>query len=344
MLTDAYVFNRSIKQSDQIKIEQKRLEEKNNDLNDFDALYDGSLNTSLSHQIDKSDRTQTIFGTRADTTSFESTYNQNFAAGFSAEAGFRHIRQKTNNTFIDLNPAYNSAWFGSISVPILYSVQRSNQALRESFQHSIQSTNAAFLYTKQQIGFGALQTYILWIQAHKEIVLAQETLDRAQQYLSTTTQLYESGLVEQSSYFAAKANVSARHADVIATQNNYNTLHTDLTHLLRLPIDATCTYADDFQQLAEKPFKIYEQNISQRHDVKALDHQITSIQIALHSYEKEKRPSLDAFTSLALNDVNEQFAGSIGGSVSSFQPNWTIGGRLSVPFKKHPAQYKTQTR
>lgn len=331
-LNEKFVFDQAIVQSDDAKLEEINLKELNNDINDYNVLYDGNFETKASHQIDKSARTNSFFGTRNDVTEFQTKYNQNLEY-FSFEAGFRHRREKTDSAFFPINPSHNSTWFGTISVPLIYSVQRTNRTLRDSFQGGIDSADYNYKFAKQQIGYSALQTYRMWIQAQKEIELANETLERAKQYLTTTKKLYNAGLVEKSSYFAAQSNVSSRSEDILATKDYFSTLDLDLKHILRIDQNQSCSYAESSSENNSKALDDYTNTIEQRYDIIAFDKRIDSIEVGIKSYRRGLLPKLEAFTTLEVNEVDNDFGAALGGSASQYNPNWTVGGLLNIPLK-----------
>lgn len=338
MLDDDFVYQRAVEQSDDLKLAMLREEELRNDLGDFNAIYDASLNTQLSHQIDKSERVIDVFGTRNDITNFQSSINKTLDIGVNLEAGFRHRREKTDGPFVTINPAYNSVWFGSISVPLLNSVQRNNEILRSSFESNISGVSLNNEFVTQQIGYNALQTYSLWYQAKAEIELSQQALKRAEEYYQTSQNLYRDRLIEKSSLFAAKTNVSVRKQDVIATKNNFSRLDQELKYLLRIEHDQTCN-TEDFSIPDHEQEQAYLAMIQERPDIQAFDKQIESLQIATDSFENNLKPTADVFTSLEINDVDGNFENSFGNSFTGFDnPNWTIGGQITVPFGRSAAK------
>lgn len=323
----------AIEQSEEIELAKYREQDLNAGLGEFEALYDTRLDASVSHQIDKSERILSIFGTRTDTTAFQTQLSKQLDMGLQLQGGFRHQREKTDSPFITINPAFNSIWFARASMPFLNTAHQNNSILRKSFQYQIEGASLENEYLKQRVGFEALQTYALWVQAHDENNLALEALNRAKAYHQTTQKLSKMGLVEESSFHASNSNMSMRQADVLYTTETLKVLDQQLKHQLKKSMDESCSFAKN-PPPALLEITTYLSHIPKRKDLKAIEKQIQSIETTMASYEKGLLPSLEAFTSIELNKIDGNLGDSLEGSVSHVNPNFTVGGQLSVPFGK----------
>ncbi|MCB0271791.1 MAG: TolC family protein [Bdellovibrionales bacterium] len=338
---EVFVYQSAIEKSDELKIAKLQQKEFETNKGQLDAMYDGQLDARISHQIDKSDRVISVFGTRTDTTQFQTQYSKYFDLGLSLQTGFRQTREKTNGPFATINPAFNSIWFGQLNIPLLQSLERNNDILRNSYTVAIDGVSLETHYAQMQIGFQALQTYMLWLQAKKEIELAEQALDRAQKYDQTTQRLYKNGLVEKSSYFAAQSNVSMRKEDVLATRNRFETIDRDLKHLLKVDFQTECSN-EDIHQASNFTKDQYLEYANRRLDIQALDKKIESAEIELSAYRKELLPNLEAFTRLEVNNVDGSLGDAFGSSLSTDHTNWSVGGQFSMPFGKSLAKTKVE--
>jgi|GEM_PF-7038724 len=327
-LDEGLVFKQAIQHDLALEIEKTQVKELENDIHDYDQLYDRNIQTVISQQLDRSAQSIPIFGSKNDTTEFESKYVQTFENGLSLEAGYRHSRQKNNSTFATINPAHNAVWFGTLRAPLIYTPIQINDRLRNSFQGGIDSAKASLEFSKSRIGYQALQVYVQWIQAQEEIELAKETLKRSEQYLGTTRKLYRSGLVEKSSLYAAQSNVSMRKQDVLSTEAQLDGLNIELQQMISVE-QSHCTF-DMPSEIPLNSLKHYYEKTPSRSDIVALDKRIDSIKASIGDYDKELLPTLEVFASLENNDVEGNLPKSFVGSFSSFNPNLTVGAFLNI--------------
>jgi outer membrane protein TolC len=340
----------AVKNNEDLLIAQAQYEELSLSIDENEGLFDANLSFDVSHRIDESERVNSVFGTRADTSTLVGQYSKQFHSGTSIETGFRATREKNNSPFITINPAYNSVWYVGLSQVLLNDPATRTKNTQASLRAQLQSVGGQNQYLTQQIIYIAIEKYMQWHGNQQQASLLRESIAQAKAYYETTQQLVRNGHAEKSELYAAKANWMTMQEQLVSNQEESARLQNDLTRLLQHPLKLNQCRSQLTYSTAESlaPVdKLVQQAPAQRPDLVAFGEQARALEIEQKSLQRALNPTLTLQTSLETNDVDQQLGSSLSNSTNAWNPNFFAGANITVPLGKSAqtaALKKTQAR
>jgi len=298
--------------------------------------YDHTFSLTGSHQIDASEKVFSVFGDRTDTTNITAKLQRAFPTGTQAEVGYKTSRSKTDSTFVALNPSYDSAWFVGLRQPLWrdsFGSSMRNQI--KAAEANVDAAKARSIAEIRNIVFQGLREFWTWIAWVEDEKVAVRGVKRASDFLSITRKKVRLGTAEKADLYAAQASLASRQQDVLLASERSRNALTRLRNVLLL--DSTTPVTSTEKLTYTKPPIALEDSLNQalssRSEIKAAEKELAAAKNTWHSQRSASRPQLDFFTQLTMNDVDGDWPGSAGGAFGSSDPNWTVGGELTIPFE-----------
>ncbi len=199
--------------------------------------YDPSIALNFSY-----DRTQTPLNTLVvagvptvltSTTALQARFAQAFTSGTSVSVSFNNQKQRSSQQFLRFNPAFVSSFSLTITQQLLngagFDVNRRFLTVAESGRKI--TTEAV----RQQVMTTLSQAETLYwdlVSARDNVLVAEKSLQVAQQLYEDNREREEAGALSKIEVFTAASEVSARRRDLIAARTVYDLRETELKNTL----------------------------------------------------------------------------------------------------------------
>jgi len=310
------------------------------------GMYDTNLGADVSHEIDKSAQPSPLFGNRIDTTDWGIGVKKHFSTGTDAGLAFTSERVKYFNSInvggqplFPPQALYEPIIAFTVNQPVL---KNTGGYLDRRKVKSVELESLAFQLDSQReietLVFGALNDYWNLVIIRKLIESKKKSVQFAQQFLSTTLDEFKLGTAEQTDVLAARANVLVRKDELMGTEEVERVWQENLRVKLGLGPDI---YIDNiektpyFVDLSSSESVLIDNALVNRRDYQASKRELERREVKLEMAKNERWPSMDLYTTLALNEIKTSY-GSALGDVDN--PDWKIGMMFSVPLENRAAR------
>ncbi len=310
------------------------------------GVYDTNLGLDANHNINDAAKTSAIFGGRIDTTTAGISANKKFSTGTEAGIGFSTVRTKySNNLVINGNPIYPP---NALYEPILsFSL---NQPLMKNIagfidRKTVKAAEIGSLASElsisreiQTIVYQALANYWNVVLIRHHIKALEKSVRFAKKFLNTTLSEFKLGTKEETDVLAAKANVLVRQDMLLMTKEQERTWLENLRVNLGLGPEKNLTNKEKlppFIKLKQSQPQAIGTAYAKRRDYLASKKELQTREVNLSIAKNNRWPSLDLYSSLALNNIQTSYSDAVGGIDN---PNFTVGLQFSMPLENRVAR------
>lgn len=303
------------------------------------SQYDPLLTGSFSYTKDKSERTNTIFGSESSQTAYTVGASQLLPSGTNLSLQFSDVKETTDAPFAASPSLHNATTQLSISQPLLknglgfqsrYQVKLAKQLFQAS-KHQVQG-DLMFLTLQN------LQIYWNWHLQQQLKRINSEALSAALRLHRTNRQKMVIGLIEKADLYAFSANVDLKRSDLYLAEVNLNTAESSLRVALNLPSQKLSLGTEDFKSKKYPSVEKMTQEALDNHPAYlALKTKVGAQKTAVAIDRNSKLPQLDLTGSLSLNGIDPRFTNATG-DVADGNPVWMGGVNLSFPLLNRNAR------
>lgn len=326
------------------------LEAKKQDLPNIRSRFDTLLTLDSDHNIDKSARTSTFFGSRTDTSHWNLGLEKLVPSGTTF--GFRLLNERkevfnastvtrtpTGATYepaleFRLNQSLGENFFGGLDRAEVERVQRSVEALDFQTRHEV-----------NKLVVEAQALFWNWVTALEAVQNGKEALQAAQGFFKITQEKETMGLVQKTDRLGAQAMVAKREAFLKNVEAEASQWESRIKTILNLDKEVslaaeTPVLTTSAKTPAEAPAGGEDQAIQwaleNRFDLQGLKQTLEEKNIQLVIAKQKKLPLIDFTNTLQLNEV------AVGDYAQALRdmdsPNWTVGLQLKLPLENREAR------
>lgn len=310
------------------------------------GIFDTNLGAGVSHQIDDSAKASQIFGGRIDTTIAEISATKKLPSGTQVGFGLAQERLKYHDALtINGNPVFPpNALFEpiisfSISQPVMKNVGGYQD--RRTVKSAELGALAAELSAQRQVEtlvYGALSDYWNLVIIRRLIATRVKSVQFARQFLATTEEEFKLGTAEETDVLAARANILVRDDELRALKEVERGWEEGLRTKLAMGPELYIENVEKTPPLVKVGGSISGRiagALETRRDYQASKRELELRDVELAVAKNERWPSMDLYSTLALNEIRGGFTDAWG-SVNS--PNWTVGMQFSMPLENRVAR------
>ncbi len=311
------------------------------------SKFDTMLSGSVWHQMDNSQKTSPLFGSRTDNTAWSLSASKQLIYGTSLGVSFSSLRQRVYDANVNgmaLSPdnaIYEPGLEFSIVQPLLnngfgYMDRRNIQSVKKNHQ----SNQLEITYEKQRMRYNALKLYWQLYFLSRHIEVQEKAIVFANEFLHTMTRKYNLGAEEKTDLLNAKVNVSQREQEMLNLKNTQQLLEQKIKHLLTIDYDVHIRISPKQPNKIDIPVfnsSIIANALNQRSDYLSLKEIVAKQNIDIVMAKNSKYPRIDLSTSLALNDIEDSYYKALGGLS---HVDWQIGLSVQFPLENTHARAK----
>lgn len=342
-LTQAEVLNltyQNAPQGQSIELDKKIAEQ---NYKKAKSQYDTWVLGDVSHTVDKSAKSNIIFGSESKTTQFNLGVTQLTPLGNQFSLYSYNTRQTTNSAFASANELYESELALSLTQPLLNNAfglqnRKATSLAKTESEALIQKSDASL----QNLALQNITIYWNWYYLKQLKNLSQESTHLAQKLLDSNLKKKNLGLIEKADLAAFTANLQIKKADLITTQMNLDNTQNQLKATLGLTEDIELG-KESFAEPALKP-ENESLNVALENNktLSYLKNELAAQNISLALYKNSRLPQLDLKGSLSLNGLDTTYNNALN-DIDSPHPTWMAGVGMSIPLQNRSAKanYKT---
>lgn len=332
----------------QVKISEFQIDQSKQNLIKSKSIYNTEISGTISYNIDKSDEASVVMGTDNKTLSANLTASQKLPLGVQGKINFSHERLSTNSLF------FNDSQFHQSQVGLEATLSLLKNFLGKLDAGSIELSkllveNAQLQYQAEVeiLIAKALQSYWNLVAANYYHRWSYEFEDIGKKFLNITLNKKSIGLTEETDVLAAKASVMERHNEVLTAKNFIEIFSLELKNQLDFQFALQLRTQDGFfkKYLVPNLSGLLTKALETRADRQALLTLIDAKKIQVQYEKNKKLPSLDLFTSLALNGIDNKIDKSFSETFDFSHPNWVVGlqFKLFAQNRANKADYANAT-
>ncbi len=348
LLNQKKIIDLVLTNNPQVKISQFQIDQSKQNLIKAKSIYDTELSGNVSYNIDKSDEALVVMGTDNKTLSANLTAAQKLPLGVQGKINLSHERLTTNSLFFSDSQFYQSQVGLEASLSLLKNflgkLDTSSIELTKLLVENAQLQHQAEVET---IIAQALQSYWNLVAANYYQHWSYQFEDIGKKFLNITLNKKSIGLTEETDVLAAKASVMERHNEVLTAKNFIDIFSLELKNQLDLQFALQLRTQDAFIKKYPVPALsvLLAKAMETRADRQALLTLIDVKKIQIQYEKNKKLPSLDLFTSLALNGINNKIDKSFSETFDFSHPNWVVGlqFKLFAQNRANKADYANAT-
>jgi outer membrane protein len=340
-LTETELIQKVLEKNLHIQILQAERDMGHADVLSSKSRFDTFLQFDSSYNIDKRDRTTTIFGTTNKLTQFNLGVAKILPSGTLTSVKLLNQRESTNSPFATINPNFDSGLEFSLEQPLLNNflgqkdrgtitlvkkqIEALNYQTQEKILHETHSVLSHF--------------WNLAISERREKVV-KRSVKEAENFLRTTRERKRLGLAQNSDVFAAQANLLEMEKGFLTTQKITQDWQSQLQTDLDLPRETHVTPTHSDKRVIDIPeFEaVMAEALSKRADYKAAQVLLDRENVNVKLKKNSRWPELDLFSTLTLNGVDTRYTHALQESYSADHPNWVIGLKIEVPLENRLAR------
>lgn len=310
------------------------------------GIFDTNLGADVSYQLDNSAKASQIFGGRIDTLIGGVSVTKKLPSGTEVGIGLAQERVKyhdalviSGNPVFPPNALYEPIISFSLSQPVMKNIGGYQD--RRAVKSAELSALAAELSAQRQVEtlvYGALSDYWNLVIVRRLIETRVKSVRFARQFLATTQEEFKLGTAEETDVLAARANVLVRDDERRALKEVERGWEESLRTKLAMGPEV---YIENVER--EPPFVTLGGSIGERiagaletrRDYQASKRELELRDVELAVAKNERWPSMDLYSTLALNEIRGGFANAWG---SANNPNWTVGMQFKMPLENRVAR------
>ena len=310
------------------------------------GIFDTNLGADVSYQIDDSAKASQIFGGRIDTLIGGVSATKKLPSGTEVGLGIAQERVKyrdsltiNGNPVFPPNALYEPIISFSVSQPVMKNVGGYQD--RRAVKSAELGALAAELSAQRQVEtlvYGALSDYWNLVIVRRLIGTRVKSVRFARQFLSTTEEEFKLGTAEETDVLAARANVLVRDDELRALREVDRGWEENLRTKLAMGPELEIENIEKRPPLISLGGSIPRRitgALETRRDYQASKRELELRDVELAVAKNERRPSMDLYSTLALNEIRGGFTNAWG-SVNS--PNWTVGMQFKMPLENRVAR------
>lgn len=312
------------------------------ELGDYDveiakSQYDLNLSSQMSHTVDKSERTSTIFGTESTTTNVNVGASQLTPSGTLLDLSFDNIRQTSNSPFVTSSPVYDARTVLNVTQPILKNyfgfATRANVTLARKRREALGFQTKSDL---QDLTYKNLVTYWNWYLQLHLYRLNSEAVTLAKRTLLTNREKLARGLLERIDLYTFAANLNLQEIQLFTVKEQVLKLENDLKSALGIP-DESIRPAENARLSPQGPeASLIAEALNANPILTALRKDLEAHDIALAVQKNAKLPTLDLVGSLTLNGIDPGYGTAVS-DIGDGHPIWAGGVNFSFPLQNRAA-------
>ncbi|MGF1670027.1 MAG: TolC family protein [Balneolaceae bacterium] len=174
--------------------------------------------------------------------------------------------------------------------------------------------------TRQRIRFQVKQSYYRLIVSIEQVNVLETALEAAREIRRNTENFFEQGLISRADYLSSEVRVIEIESDLLAAEDNIETLQDNLNFLLGIQDNLRILPSDSLSEPADATLREVRNGVFTGNSViRALEFQKTAAEKQLQSGRFSFLPSINAFGAYEMND--DVLLGNQG-------DNFTIGATL----------------
>ena len=283
---------------------------------------------------------------QADFASVEPAVTIPLRTGGSVSVGLPMTRNKTNNTFSTLNPAYTSDLEFSISHDLLRNAgRRVNVAGITIASYNLQASEARTKLAVIQQLVAADRAYWVYYAARRVLDVAQQQYDLAKAQLDRAERQVRAGRVAEIEVIRAQSGVADRLEAIVRVQNDVFTRQRELKRVINRPeLDVESatlivprTEPDPVEYEVDRDALIASA-MDRRMELLELELRLLADEVNIRVAENGLLPLLSLDATYRVNGLG----GSLDDSFNELEDNrfedWSIGALLSVPIGNQAAR------
>lgn len=345
-LTEKKVMALAASQNLQIQMSQLYPEIASGQVKQARSIFDTQLNVTGGYQRDKSDQSIGVFGTDNRTHNIDIEASQILPSGTQISAGWKNTKQKTNSAFTTINPYNETAYILSVRQPLL------ENFLGVQYRGSVTAAKKAYLaqkfqseFNRDQSIFGAVLLYWEWIARKQNVVWTQRSLAEAREFETTAKQTKSMGLYDEAAILDAQSNRLRMEQEVNRAIQQRDESYYQLLSALNLPNETSLASNEAFPTSIKVGLKneSIQTALEKRQDYQAAIKKAEEKKVRLSMAKNAMAPGLDLITSLKLNGIEAAYSDSLSETSSADNPQFFIGGELSIPLQNLYARGQKQS-
>ncbi len=340
------VMNLALERSFSIKETETKRDVAYENVRAAKGIFDTDFAAMFSHEIDKSKRMSTVFGTRNDSTTWQLSFDQKLPSGTGLGLSLTNLREKTSGALavggVPIVPT-QAQW-----EPIL-GIQFSQPLMQNAFgyidrrtveeaRRAYASADANVRYQVSQIVAQSMLNYwgVVFTRAH--VAALKKSVQFARNFLNTTLEEHKLGTAEKTDVLAGRANLASREVELEEAKDLAHKAEQSLRESLELDPGV------DLVTLEQKPPMVdggrvddarLARSLAMRGDYQGAYEEAQRSRVKLAMEKNRRWPSLDLVSTLELNEIDPSYTDAFAGMDS---PDWTIGMNFSVPLQNRVAR------
>jgi outer membrane protein TolC len=277
---------------------------------------------------------------------YTKSYNRENQIGISQTSDFglstklyysiNHIKYK-NLTTSSTNPSlaasnYQSTPTIELSLPLWQNLfGKSTKSAKDSLYFSNEAQKLNSLAVSLSSLVASEQSYWGLVYARKAVALQQNSLNSAKQILNYVTNKLRLNLGETADVLQAKALVETRKLSLQQAQNNEKLSAREFNKNRYINSNEAPENLGDFDFAKINSFKIPQEKISNRLDVKSQEAQMKAAIADAKVTEESAKPSLSLYGAYSQNQIEPHTLDAINSTFNRKGRSGSVGLRLSMP-------------
>lgn len=305
------------------------------------GVFDTRVAATVDHRIDKSSQSvPAIFGTRTDRTRFNAEAAKTLPTGTETGVTFTNDRRKVGGAALTNPLEFETAVAATVKQPLLKNVGGIvDRRVVSQAREALKTADLGVQRKTQEALRSGLGHYWRSYFAQREIVIAQQAVATAREFLAITDERYRLGTADGSDLLAAKANVASREATVLGARTALEDALRGMKTELQIPVDDTVTATaamPSTRHALPGTDTAIAGGLTNRPDYQAMQHRIDQMQLRVEMAKNKRWPTLDLVSSLAVNQIaTTSYGDAIGGADN---PNFLIGMQLQASLENRRAR------
>ena len=275
-----------------------------------------------------------INGRNTNTLDFSTGFSWLMEEGLQTKLSYRLL----STTLTNPNPqliSFNSYYDGNLVLDMSFPLWRNAGGLEtklqsESVLASYEATSYGSTFKNKQILLEAEQAYWRLVLAKEILSISEQGILRAKKICDWANRRATLGLGEQSDCIQARAFLEVRKLDAqLATDElNSATRYFNASRgIVSDQVPSNLMAFSEFKKIGEEALK----RQGQREDVKAAYEQLKIAKNAIRLASEKLKPSLDLFSTVALNRFDNSLGGAISNGFNTDTPTYLAGIRYTQP-------------
>ncbi|HEX9780172.1 MAG TPA: TolC family protein [bacterium] len=307
--------------------------------------YDTTLSVLGEYEIDETQPSSTIFGSRTVHGALRTTIEQLLPMGTRLALTHSASRESTQSPFSSLSRYYEGSGGVSVTQPVF----RNAFGLIDRGQLKLVKLDVARFdfATQDRIEaevFGARQEYWELVFADQDLAAKRGALSQAEDFLRAMREKRVLGLAEEQDVLAAEANVRLRVLDVLEAETALEGSRDRLRTLLDLPEGLAAAPADQpvFEEIAVSVEESLARALVNRRDLRQLALETDRADLETILARSGLQPQLDLEAAYRSNGLDRELFDAQGKIGGGNHPTTFAGFTFSVPLenRKAKAQYR----